>query len=94
MTYLQRYTLLALCGLATKDQDNDGKTEEIKYISDKQKSTIVDMFNSLELTEGQKANFFKLVSVEKDDFDKIKESDFNKAMNALKATAMAKGAKK
>jgi hypothetical protein len=95
VTYLQRYTLLALTGLATREQDNDGKTaEDIKYISDKQKSTLVDMFNSLELTEGQKANFFKLVSVEKEDWDKIKESYFGKAMNALKATAQAKGAKK
>jgi hypothetical protein len=93
VTYLQRYTLLALTGLATREQDNDGKTVEEKYISDKEKSSLVDMFNSLELSEGQKANFFKLVSVEKDDFDKIKASDFQKAMNALKATATAKGKK-
>jgi hypothetical protein len=51
------------------------------------------MFNSLELSENQKSNFFKLVSVEKDDFDKIKADDFTKAMNALKATKEAKGKK-
>jgi len=94
VTYLQRYTLLALTGLATREQDNDGKTEDVKYISDKQKSTIIDMFNSIDLTEIQKANFFKYMGVEKDDFDKIKEADFAKAMNTLKATQQAKGAKK
>jgi hypothetical protein len=94
ISYLQRYTLLALTGLATHDMDDDGKaSEEINFITDKQKSSIVDMFNSLELSEGQKANFFKLVNVEKDDFDKILASDFGKAMNALKATATAKGKK-
>lgn len=30
VTYLQRYTILALTGLATKEQDNDGVTSEIK----------------------------------------------------------------
>lgn len=94
ITYLERYTLLALTGLATQDQDDDGKeAEKIEYITDQQKSNIVDMFNSLELSENQKSNFFKLVSVEKDDFDKIKANDFTKAMNALKATKEAKGKK-
>lgn len=92
VTYLQRYTLLALTGLATRGQDNDGQ-QQAEYISDKQKSTIIDMYNSIDLTEQQKINFFKLVNVEKDDFGKILASDFNKAMSTLKATATAKGKK-
>ncbi|MFA5340266.1 MAG: ERF family protein [Clostridia bacterium] len=90
VTYLQRYTLLALTGLATREQDNDGNTGEIKYISDKQKSTIVDLFNSLELNEVQKASFFKTAGIEKDDFDKIKETDYNGLMAKLRATQQAK----
>ncbi len=35
VTYLQRYTLLALVGLATKDQDDDGKGTD-EFISDAQ----------------------------------------------------------
>lgn len=94
-TYLRKATFEAALGIASSENDaDDDGNGATTYISDKQKSTLVDMFNSLELTEGQKTNFFKLVSVEKDDFDKIKEVDFQKAMNALKATAQAKGAKK
>jgi len=93
-TYLRKATFEAALGIASSENDaDDDGNGATAYVSDKQKSTLVDMFNSLELTEGQKANFFKLVSVEKDDFDKIKESDFTKAMNALKATAAQKGKK-
>lgn len=95
-TYLRKATFEAITGIASSENeaDDDGNgSGGVTYISDKEKSTLVDMFNSLELTEGQKINFFKLVSVEKDDFDKIKASDFQKAMNALKATATAKGKK-
>ena len=44
ITYLQRYTLLALTGLATKDQDNDG-AGVTACIDEKQLSTIVDYIN-------------------------------------------------
>ncbi len=80
VTYLQRYTLLALTGLATRDQDNDGKTIDENYISDKQKSTIVDM---IQATGTDEAKFLKYLGVE--ELDKIKETDFNKAMTALRA---------
>jgi len=96
-TYLRKATFEAITGIASSENegDDDGNSSSaIVYISEKQKSTIVDMFNSLELSENQKANFFKLMAIEKDDFDKIKEADFAKAMNTLKATQQAKGAKK
>jgi hypothetical protein len=80
VTYLQRYTLLALTGLATREQDNDGKNEDVKYISDKQMSTIVDM---IQATETDEKKFLKYMDVE--ELDKIKETDFNKAMTALRA---------
>ena len=96
-TYLRKATFEAALGIASSENaaDDDGNSSSaIQYITDQQKSNIVDMFNSLELSENQKANFFKLVNVEKDDFDKILAKDFTKAVNALKATANAKGAKK
>lgn len=45
ITYLQRYTLLALTGLATHDQDDDGRKAEERLINEKQVSTITDMMN-------------------------------------------------
>jgi hypothetical protein len=89
ITYLERYTLLALTGLATQDQDDDGKTtESVVFISDKQKSTLVDM---IQATETDEKKFLKYMDVE--ELDKIKEADFNKAMTALRAK-IKKGAKK
>lgn len=81
IAYLERYTILALTGLATHDMDDDGKgSEDVVYISDRQKSTIVDMMSSKNVKE---ADFVKYMKV--DSLDKIKECDFNKAMAALRA---------
>jgi hypothetical protein len=91
--YGRGYLMRMIFNIPTGDDDDGNQAGGAKFISDKQKSQIVDMFNSIDLTEGQKANFFKILAVEKDDFDKIKESDFAKAMSTLKATAQAKGKK-
>jgi len=49
ITYLERYTLLALTGLATYDQDDDGRASgaSIEYIDDKQLSRIRDYIDNL-----------------------------------------------
>ena len=84
ISYLERYTLLALTGLATHDMDDDGKGgEEIKYISDKQLSTITDMINAKTVDP---VPFLAYMSVK--EITQIKESDFEKAMKALR---LAKG---
>ena len=81
ISYLERYTILALTGLATQDQDDDGKsTEEIKYISDKELSTITDMVNAKEVNLPKFLEYLKVESLEK-----ILASDFTKAMAALRA---------
>lgn len=84
VTYLQRYTLLALTGLATREQDNDGQ-QQAEYISDKQKSMLVDMMNSKGVAEEK---FLKYMKV--DEWEKIPADQFNVAMTALKS---AKGKK-
>ena len=79
VTYLQRYTLLALCGLATREQDNDGGGT-IEYITDKQKSMLVDMMNSKGVKEEK---FLKYMKV--DEWEKIPADQFNVGMAALKS---------
>lgn len=81
ISYLERYTLLALAGLATHDMDTDGKVnEEVKYVSDKQKSTIVDMINAKEVDEDKFLEYMGIESV-----SKLPERDYNKAMMALRS---------
>ncbi|MCK9432923.1 MAG: ERF family protein [Candidatus Omnitrophica bacterium] len=81
ISYLERYTILALTGLATHDQDDDGKSaEEVAYISDKQKSTIIDMIQAKEADEKKFCEYMKVKEI-----GQIKASDFDKAMAALRA---------
>ena len=84
ISYLERYTILALTGLATSDMDDDGQAT-IEYITDKQKSTILDFINAKEIDETKFCEFMGVESV-----DKILESYYNKAIAALKS---AKGKK-
>lgn len=79
VSYLQRYTLLALTGLATKEMDDDaqGTTE---YIDDKQKSTIIDFINDKGIDQAKFLSYMKCESIES-----IPASEFNKAVASLKA---------
>lgn len=77
VTYLERYTLLAATGLATKDQDNDGKTAEV-LIDKKQLSNILDLLVSRELTEKKLLEYMKL-----DKLEDMKASDYMKALQAI-----------
>lgn len=86
MSYLERYTLLAITGLATHDQDDDGHTSQpIKYIDEKQVSQITDMINSIEnFSEESFLSWAKIESVEM-----MPIYDFGKNLNALKVKAEA-----
>lgn len=80
ISYLQRYTILALTGLATHDMDDDGQSTEVPtYISDKEKSTIVDLINAKEVNEDKFLEYMKCKSVET-----IPAIDFQKAITALR----------
>jgi hypothetical protein len=78
ISYLERYTILALTGLATRDMDNDCG-EQIEHISEEQLSAITDYINELGVDEAKFCQFMKV-----DDLTRIPASDYNKAVAALK----------
>jgi len=84
ISYLERYTLLALTGLATYEQDDDAKDLDIKFIDEKQLNNIVDLLASLDV--GQ-AKFCKFMKVEK--LEDIPASDYQKAIVSLDAKMVA-----
>lgn len=80
-SYLERYTLMAILGLAATDQDDDdGHTTEIKYVSDEQIATLNEW---LESTGSDKAKFLKYLKVES--LDKLPEKSYETAVSALRA---------
>lgn len=78
ISYLERYTILALTGLATRDMDDDAKAE-VGYITEQQFSTITDMINSKNVD----ANVF-LRHMGAEDTAKILAGDYDKAMDLLR----------
>ncbi len=83
ISYLQRYSLLSLTGLATTDKDDDAAPVEL--ISEKQLEAIMGIIRD----KGVDIDRF-LVFMGAESLDKIHVKDFNKAMDALK---IAKGKK-
>ena len=80
ISYLERYTILALTGLATADMDDDGQgAGEPEFITEKQLSSILDMINSKNVDE---TPFLKYMKVEAP--EKIQAKDFDKAIAVLK----------
>jgi hypothetical protein len=82
VTYLQRYTLLAICGLATKNQDNDGRgaggSDDEEMISAEQKAELVALMKE---TGASTADYLKYLDVPS--LDEIPASWFPNAKNAL-----------
>lgn len=94
-SYGRSYLIRLIFNIPTGDDDDGNRAGGvIKYISDKEKSTILDMFNSLELNDIQKTSFYKTAGIEKDDFGKIKASDFGPLMVKLRSTEKVKAGKK
>lgn len=86
VTYLERYTLLSLTGLATEEMDDDGAGSEAEYITEEQMATINEWIESIGGDCLQ--NFKKYIGV--DDLDKILAKDYKKAVTALKNTEKKK----
>jgi hypothetical protein len=83
--YLQRYTVLGLLGLASREQDDDAATP-VEFISDAQLGTILDFINEKGIDQ---AKFLLYMGAESP--GKIIATDYDKAIAALK---LAKGKKK
>lgn len=79
ITYLQRYSILALTGLATADGDTDGIVPEEK-IDENKVSIINGLIKELSVDS---AKFLQFMAVEK--IEDIKSSDFSKAKLALES---------
>lgn len=88
VSYLERYTILALTGLATREQDDDGRSagKQPEYVTDKQLSQIIDLINSKGVDEDA---FHKYMGVSSS--EEILGKDFGKALTAL---TKAKGTSK
>jgi hypothetical protein len=85
VTYLQRYTLLALTGLATHEADDDGKGAEAEYISEDQIEKLNIAIEGKRIDLGMFLDYMGAESL-----DKILVSDIKKAEHAIK---LAKGKK-
>lgn len=79
ISYLQRYTLMSICGLAAHDQDNDARIEE--EVIDENKVNIIN--NLIKELNVDQAKFFEFMKVTK--VEEIKASDFAKAKLAIEA---------
>jgi len=79
ISYLQRYTLMSICGLAAHDQDNDARIEE-EVIDDNKVNIINALIKELSVDQAKFFEFLKVTKVED-----IKASDFAKAKLALEA---------
>lgn len=82
VTYLQRYTLLALTGLATKDQDNDGRSSYTpELVSDSQLADLIAMMQEKNVDVETVINHFKVKAL-----DDLNTNQFKKAVNMLAVT--------
>lgn len=79
ITYLERYTLLALTGLATFDQDNDAQGA-VEHIDDKQLSQVLDFVDSKNVNVEKFCKAFGISKV-----GDLPKTRFDEAINALKA---------
>ncbi len=92
ITYLERYTLLALTGLATYEQDDDAQSAvAVEYIDEKQLSQLVDLATDTEADMKKFSAFLKVESLEK--LPKAKYQEAYATLMARKTKREKKGAK-
>lgn len=83
VTYLQRYTLLSLTGLATAEMDDDGVGAEAEFLTEEQ----IEKVNKLIESSGADLGMF-LTFMNAENVGKIFEKDYHKALYGLKAKEM------
>ena len=82
ITYLERYTILSLTGLATREQDDDGrKSEDVPYITEAQVKTLKTGLAEKGIKEGRITKFMGVETLEG-----ILAKDYGKAMASIEAT--------
>ena len=79
LSYLERYTLLALTGLATRDMDDDGKSGHGELIGESEINMIQDHLQ--EIGNGALEQFLKYMQLEK--LEDMPKSELKKAMTAI-----------
>ena len=87
-SYARRYLMCMIWNIATHDDDGNagGGDGVVEVITDKQKSTIVDLLNSKGITDVRLLKYLGYESL-----DQILAKDFNKAVTSIKATPEKKG---
>jgi len=89
ITYLERYTLLALTGLATRDMDDDGKASaNVELVSEKEVNQMTDYITTLKI---DMAKFLEYMKIDK--IQDMPKKDFKKAMAAIQQKKRVDGAK-
>jgi len=89
VTYLQRYTLLAITGLATYDGDDDAQSAAVEYIDEKQQNQIIDLLIDTGSDEEKFCEFFKI-----EDVSRLPKAKYNEAMIAINSKKKGKKDKK
>jgi hypothetical protein len=100
ITYLQRYTLMSICGVAASDmQDDDGKgydakQDDAEYISDAQLATLTDLAD-VYIPKGTKRDAFleyvsKQVGFTVTGLGEIPAKDFDAVHEQIKRIALKK----
>ena len=80
ITYLERYTLLALTGLATFEQDDDGQAAVTAFIDEKELNQILDLIAEKEANITKFLAYLKIEALEK-----MPKAMYTKAIAALQA---------
>lgn len=89
ISYLERYTLFAITGLAAADQDDDGQSFGIEFLTDEQQHKIADLLLAI-YGEDQSA-FFEHIKCES--VEQIPRKDFSKHKSGLEAIISKRKAK-
>jgi hypothetical protein len=91
VSYLQRYTLLAITGLATSDQDDDARTgggDEPERISESQAADLTSLLQEVNAHWG---NFLKYAGVDR--IEDILASDYSRLVRVLEQKRAGQPAK-
>jgi hypothetical protein len=86
VTYLERYTLFAITGLASKENDDDGRgSEAIELISEQEAITIGEHLESLQIDKVKFLAHFKIRAIED-----MPKAEYAKAINIFNQRGGAK----